>query len=396
MSQAIYIKDMMESSRLKVFNVGKNIPIESQTRCPSCDLSLTTLCLLVNKNRDQKIKYGLCTTCGYMGYIDRPEQSWMIEYYNNVWDKDVPVSEAEILNRTILPGKGIKPSGYLAASLIDKINTDKNKTVCEVGTGYGEVLRYFQDRGFKNLVGVENSKHRANLVHKVFGFDVIHGEFGSSKVQEQLLQHQPIGLVFSHHVLEHVYNPQKVLESISALQGLGDHLILALPNALGEHINNGPLFLPHLHSFTKESLEILLNKNGYQIVINSSPENFNTIFAAQKVQNPQPRLKPEGDYLGAALARLRKGLAIDQIKINKLYWLYWGWGQDQDQAKLLSESSGGLFPKVSWYLAKKIAFIKAGLFKRFASGCTMLVANGESQGNVLEIQFDKNIKVFVK
>lgn len=395
MSQSIKIIDILGSTRLKVFPLTKDIPLEEQSNCPACDIPLKVLCLLVTVTRDQKIRYGVCSTCGYMGYIDRPKSSWMIKYYTENWDSDTPATEAEIKSRTIMPGRGIKPSGHLAASLINKLDLSKDRTICEMGSGYGEALKYFRDLGFVNVIGVENSRHRADLVQKVLGFRVLQGEFENQMVQEELLKIKPIGLIFSHQVLEHVYHPQGIMEKISALQSLGDCIILAVPNADGEHINHGPLFLPHLHSFTKGSLEILLHKNGYEVIADNSVMS-DVILAARKVHNPQLKFTSNRDYLALALARLKKGFAVDLLQKNRIYRLYWGWAQGQDHVQVISENTNRVVSNFLWYISQKIVYIKTRFLKRFASGCTMLVTYAENKENIFEIQFQDTIKLLIK
>ena len=137
----------MKSNRVGVFNFDKNIPLEQQSKCPSCENELKTACVFVSEKSVMRMKYGICTHCGYMGYIDRPSKQWMIDFYSNDWDKAFPRTEEQIKNGTILPGKGIKPDRFITASLLSKINFDKNKPFVEMGSGYGEVLKYFKEQG---------------------------------------------------------------------------------------------------------------------------------------------------------------------------------------------------------------------------------------------------------
>lgn len=390
----IKIQGILQSSKLSLLTLDERIPTEKWLNCPVCEIRLKPVCRLVD-GFGHEIRFGLCEDCGYMGYMDRPTKDWMTDFYSREWDKSFPRAIAEIRKGTILPGKGVKPSRYLAASLIEKIKPDKEKPVCEIGSGYGEVFKYFKDSGFKNVIGVENSKHRAELVKKVLGFNTLHGGFEDEKIQEYLSEQKPIGLFFSHHVLEHVYDPADTLKKISFLQNEGDYLILALPNTEGEHINLSLLYLLHLHSFTKESLEILLNKNGYEIIADNSPDDSNAIIAAQKTQNPLPRFKTRSDYFDLVLKRIRKGLAIDELKKPGWHTLYWEQGPERDMAKT-EELGFGFWPKFSWYLKNKLAFIRSRFFRRFTSGYTMLVSSQTDQGDVLEIRFPGKITLMVK
>lgn len=392
--KGINIKEVLQSSKLSLLTLDGKIPLDQWLNCPACEAGLKPVCRLVDGFR-QEIRFGLCENCGYMGYMDRPTKAWMIDFYSRGWDKSFPRTIAEIKKGTVLPGKGVKPSRYLAASLIEKIKPDKKRPVCELGSGYGEVLKYFRDSGFENVIGVENSKHRAELVREALGFNILHGGLEDEKIQEYLSKQKPIGLFFSHHVLEHVYNPADTLKKISFLQNKGDYLILALPNAEGEHINLSLLYLLHLHSFTKESLEMLLNKNGYEVIVDNSPDDSNTIIAARKTQSPRPRFKTRGDYFDSVLKRIRKGLALDELKKTVWYALYWEQAPERDMAKV-KELGSGFWPKVDWYFKNKIAFIRSRLLKRFTSGYTMLVFPEMIDSQGFEIRFPDKITLLTK
>ena len=394
---AIRIEDILRSSRLSFLRLDEKIPFDVWLVCPSCETDLKPICRLKDVS-DRQVRVGLCGSCGYMGYMDRPAKAWMNDFYSREWDKSFPKTMAEIKKGGLLPAAGRKASRYLAASLIEKIKPDKERPVCEIGSGYGEVLKYFRDSGFKNIIGIESSKRRADLVRLALGFDILHGGFEDEGIQAELVKQKPIGLIFSHHVLEHTYDPAEVLRRVSSLQNEGDYLILALPNSDGEHINYVLLYLVHLHSFTKESLEMLLNKSGYEIVADNSPDNSNTIIAARKTHSPKPRFKAKRDYFDSVPRRIRKGLAMDEMKRPVWYALCWEQGLERDMAKAI-ELGRGLWPRARWFFKDKIAFIRSRFFKRFTLGYTMLVSPAcpePVEGNIFEIRFPGKITFLIK
>lgn len=395
MQTIIRIDDIMESNRVKVFDFGSDIPLDTQPTCPACLNRLDVAALLVGEGLGQKMRFGVCSECGYMGYIDRPTQKWMIDFYRSDWDRAFPRTTEQIREGTILPGKGVKAERYVSASLLQKIQPDRNKPFLEIGSGYGEVLKYFKDQGFQTVVGVENSKHRADLVNKVLGFTIFQGGFEEDSVQESLTKIKPIGLIFSNHVLEHTYNPDEILRKISSLQDLGEYLILSLPNAWGEHINYAFLYLVHLHSFTKESLETLLNRHGYEIVADNSPDEFSTAIAAKKVQNPKPTLARKTNYLDIFNARVRKGLSIDLLSAGKNE-LYWEQCSDYDFSRVVRRYGNKLSATVFWKFEKLVALIRVRL-RRFSVGYKLILELIEKgTGLPLEIRFPKNIQFLIK
>ncbi len=385
----------MESNRVRVFDFGRDIFLDQQLHCPACQNDLTVGGILVGEQSDEKIRYGVCSRCGYMGYIDRPTKKWMIDFYSTDWDQAFPRTVEQIKNGTILPGKGIKPERYISASLLQKIQPDRNKPFLEIGSGYGEVLKYFKEQGFKTVVGVENSQHRAEMVNRALGFTIFHGGFEEDNIQEKLAKFKPIGLVFSNHVLEHTYHPEDIIKKISFFQDIGDYLILSLPNAVGEHINYSFLYLVHLHSFTKESLEILLNRHGYEIVADNSPDEFSIAIAARKAQNPKSIFLLKSNYLELFKTRVKKGMSIDLLKsgTNELYWEQ---RSEYDFSRVIPRYKNNLVAAIIWKFKKLVALVNVHL-RRFTIGYKLLIEPIEIGDDMsTEIRFPKNIKFLIK
>lgn len=392
---SLRVEDMISPSRVSVFSFGKDIPLDFLGHCPACGNSLKPVCVFIALEAGLKIRYGLCQYCGYMGYMDRPTKKWMVDFYMNRWDKKFSRTKADVLKNLNLPKEGAKAGRYLTFSLIEKINTDKKRPVCEIGAGYGEILKNFERAGFKNLVTVENSKHRADFIKNNFGFNSLAGEFENESVQKELNKFKPISIIFSHHMLEHTHDPSEIIALASSLQTQGDYLLLSLPNGGGEHINYALFYLVHLHSFTKESLEILLNKNGYEIAFDNSPDNTNIIIAAKKVLEPRAKFKLGNAYLEKTVARFKKGLALEKTNPKNLYELLWtGESEESDSVELRPSSF------LSWNFSKVMLLAKANIFHRFSPRYRMLVRRAAqeipSEGVPLEIQFKKGIKFLAK
>lgn len=396
------IEDIYTASRVRVFDLPEKIPLEEQDICPSCDNALKAVCVFSNSKNMQKVRFGLCDFCGYSGYMDRPSKEWIADFYSRKWDKKSPRSREDVIKSVALPKQGPKAGRWLTFSLADKVKVDKERLVCEIGCGYGEVLKNFENAGFKNLIGIEHSNHRADFVRKNFGFTVLDGEFENINLQSQLKKLRPIGVFFSHHVLEHTYNPAEIIGLISSLQNNGDYLLLSLPDSAGEHINYALFYLVHLHSFTKESLELLLNKNGYEIVADNSPDNTNIIIAAQKTANPTPRFKLNRDYYHSFMNRIENCFALSEMESNRLYNFHWEQKLDkQDSRSLYKVRPDGFLGKIGWNLKKITALSKARFLHRLFPGYQMLIKPIKQKFTPvkeppLEIEFKDSIKFLIK
>ncbi len=396
MINSINFEDFLLSTKVGRLVVDETVPFVEQKNCPACDGILSPVAELESRRTAQKIRYGICPACGYMGYIDRPGRTWLADYYARAWDKLIPRTSEGIRSQTILAGKsGPKASRFIAFNLARQLGLDKSQAVLEIGSGYGEVLKNFKDDGFKTVVGIENSDHRANLVSETFGMPVLAGGFEQQAVQAKLGEYRPFGLIFSHHVLEHTFNPDEIIDKISMLQDYGGYLVLALPNARGEHINYALFYLVHLHSFTKEGLEIILNRHGYQVVKDSSPDPTNIIVAAQKTADPKPIFPRQTDYLNQTRGRLSKTLGLAVIRPGTLYELNW-WQEltASDPARI--KPLGGGMP--AWQWKKTIAFLKRKL-GRYDTVYTFLLSaagNDESASKAVKIFFKDKIGFMAK
>lgn len=388
----VTVHSTLLSSRFNVVVIDRTCPIESQENCPSCDTNLSELCRIIGSG--VQLRVGVCSSCGYQGFVDRPKKEWIVRFYAEHWDREFPKAP-EIMWRDVeLSKEGMKASRYHTVELARVLQADTTKAYLEIGVGYGQVMKNIESLGFRKLVGVENSAIRAERVSRVFGFNVIQGDFGSREVEVSLGQHAPFSLVLSHHVFEHTYYPRKVIESIGRLQDEGDWLILAIPNAEGEHINHRALYLPHLHAFTKESLEHLLNRCGYRVVQDASPDPTNIIIAAQKTATSSQKIfKYNVDYVTRARERLRTGLGSVVLRkgMNLLEWHQQFDGSDRVKTRAL-----GVFGWPLWLFRQAVSYIRSRLFGRLAGSITMLVSPTLEEGDDISVRFPGVIKLLVK
>ncbi len=371
--------------------------MELMNSCPACTVDLQPICAL-RSFKGKTVRIGFCSNCGYMGYMERPTHKWVTNFYSSEWDKEFIRSKDRIEKDAQLPKGEIKGSRSEAFLATLDLKPDKNKAVCDIGSGYGQIMKSFNNSGFKQVVGVENSFHRSAIVREVFDLPVIHGEFGSLEVEEELNKYKPFGVMFCHHVFEHVYDPEAVVGSIARLQDMGDFAVFALPDAQGEHINYTSFYLPHLHAFTKESIEFLFNRNGYELVTDRSSSPMNMIMTFRKTLNPQRKLQKLAVSKEAVLRRFNIGLAINQYKKSGLHTLSW-WqeasGGDHSKAALLS--SNEFIGMLKWYIMQTISYLKSRILHRFKSNHVFLVLpENKKQEFPLEIWFDDDIILLIK
>ena len=393
------VHDILLSSRLGLFPLKESMTLIKITQCPGCTRELKNVCSMVGHEGKQIVRIGVCTYCGYMGYIDRPSREWIVSFYSNEWDKEFMRTPEEMKQAVTLPRKGIKASRYAAFSLLEKLQVNKNKPFCDIGSGYGQMMKNFEQAGFAKVVGVENSTHREQAVRDVFGYTVVEGDFGNKKVTEELKKHGSFGLMFCHHVLEHVHNPNTVIEEMASLQEEGDYAIFALPDVAGEHINYVSFYLPHLHGFTKESLEQLFNRHGYELVVDGSPDILNIIMAFRKTAQPKAKLTLRNDYESDARKRFKNGLALDQLTQETYFDLKWEQKVTEIDTAQAVPASGGPAAAIFWKVRQLVAYVKSRWFKRLTGYYILLVtpeAKKLTSEETVEIQFNGPIQFLIK
>lgn len=280
------IHDFLGLLDWKVLDINPSVPLVSYLTCPADGEFLKCVSSFIGNEGAQKIRLGCCPSCGYVGYMDRPSDVWIVNFYSNVWDeanvktKDISGIAEDFREKLAKKDFGRKQE---VLTLSKKFPIDKNRFICEIGCGYGTTLKQLELRGFKKAVGMEHSRHRAKVAKEAYGLQVFSYPFESGTLQEELQKLAPFSLIYSHHVLEHTYNPPQIIKLASSLQSAGDYLILSVPNVVGEVSMATLAFLPHLHAFSVLSIAKLLYNNNYIIIDNSLTTDFSINLVAKKV-----------------------------------------------------------------------------------------------------------------
>lgn len=350
---------------LKILEFTQDIPLVVQSLCPCDGTRLRTLCTLIGHKGISRLRIGCCASCGYVGYIDRPAKKWIAAFYANIWDS------APAMNSGAADKKERDLRGQFLRHVAPRSTTEKllakfsssfrpDLPVCEMGCGYGTTLQFLRGLGFNKLMGTEASIHRAQIARRAFNLSVAAMPFEDTVFDEQFRKAAPFGLIFSHHVLEHVYDPAEVIRVAASLQVAGGYLALTLPNFLGEFSLSSLLYLPHLHSFTQQSLGVLLGRFGYTLVDASFTTRRELSLLFKKMDNKTPpRLDAHDDYFDSALKKLQRYFKLP-MKLNGKRLLFWG---------LRNIDIGGRVP----YCGSKLARFQEILISRLAP----LVLRGE-------------------
>ena len=137
--------------------------------------------------------------------------------------------------------------------------------ILDIGCGGGVFLDVMR-RGGWETIGTELNEETASYAIKVYGLKIITGDI----IQHQLPAKSMDAINISQ-VLEHLKNPNEVIEECHRLLIKGGVLIISVPELRSSQFTIGKenwflLDLPfHLFHFTTEGLSRLLQKNGFKI-----------------------------------------------------------------------------------------------------------------------------------
>jgi SAM-dependent methyltransferase len=147
------------------------------------------------------------------------------------------------------------------------------ETILDFGCGMGEMLEIYSD--IAEVFGVEPDRSAREFITKK-GLKVF--ESGESFLHSN----QPVNIVTMFHVIEHLYNPSLVLQEIKNILTPGGILIIETPNSNDALLSKYKSIAfgeftywshhPMLHS--NSSLEKLLARNGFEILVNSGVQRY--------------------------------------------------------------------------------------------------------------------------
>lgn len=152
-----------------------------------------------------------------------------------------------------------------------------NKNVIEIGCPSGKIAQ--KVFGFKNYTIVDPNKDTNILLSENMFFD-------QTFFDENYKPDKPIDIIVHSHLFEHIYEPNKFLNTCYNLLANNGIMIFGIPNM--EFISNNALslfsgiFFEHTIFLNKENVSYMLNNNRFEIINIIYYENHSIIFHCQK------------------------------------------------------------------------------------------------------------------
>lgn len=152
------------------------------------------------------------------------------------------------------------------------------KTVLEVGSGPGSIIRYLKDPGQCRITAIEIDPAAAALVAP-YCEAVLDSDLNDPRWTDKLASHAgAFDVVVAADVLEHLYDPWRVLRQVRAFLRRGGYVVVSLPhaghnavvasllNADLEYREHGLLDRTHIRFFGMHNIQSLFDDAGYRIV----------------------------------------------------------------------------------------------------------------------------------
>lgn len=144
-------------------------------------------------------------------------------------------------------------------------NLRERGSFLDIGCATGMLLAYMQERGWQ-VQGVEICEASARYGILQRGVPIFIGT-----LEEAPFKKESFSLVHASHLIEHLTDPVGFLVQVHALLQPGGHFVLVTPNRSGFQARllrrRWRSCIPdHLHLFSKESLRLLVQECGFQIL----------------------------------------------------------------------------------------------------------------------------------
>ena len=200
----------------------------------------------------------VCRDCGFVFADNLPPSESFDRYY-------AEMSKWEFLDNDGIESEQDANRFRESALFLEEFKIDRQAPVLDIGCATCGMLTALKKQGYQKLLGMDPSPQCAQLGRKNYDIDVV---TGTVKDLNQLPEN--FGLVLLSGVLEHLYDPNTVLQDIRARLTEGGLLYLVVPDAdRFVDFMDAPFqqfSLEHIHFFTSASLINLLRMNGFEPV----------------------------------------------------------------------------------------------------------------------------------
>jgi 2-polyprenyl-3-methyl-5-hydroxy-6-metoxy-1,4-benzoquinol methylase/ribosomal protein S27E len=203
-----------DSAIAKYFKDDKPIPqYFEETGCYNCGKKEIVSSFVVNRFRHVR-----CKNCGMVYVSPRLKTTIINALYN-----EAPYTDFYRIK--LIPSIDYRRN-VLAVNKYNQINRHFNKPgkVLDIGSGVGEVLSVFKEKGW-DCTGIEFNEFAADFARKTFGLNILNKNIYDIKLSEEF------DVIMLWGVLEHLFEPVKILKKANKLLKKDGLLLLEVPSS---------------------------------------------------------------------------------------------------------------------------------------------------------------------
>jgi 2-polyprenyl-3-methyl-5-hydroxy-6-metoxy-1,4-benzoquinol methylase len=253
-----------ESTKSESFSNDKENELE-YTNCPLCESSNNRV-VLTGKDYTYSLKEFTivrCADCGLHFTNPRVKEKYIFQYYPPDYSSYRDIKDSKCFPR--LKSWLARQFGSPHWEIVNILRSTGAKEILEVGPGNGNLLKFLKSNGF-GVTGVERDQ---NCVERIRSHDIAchHG-----RLEVVHYEVKKVDAVIMCHVLEHLYEPQKILKIIRSLLKDRGIVYISIPNISSVEAKLfGPywrgLDLPrHVFHYNPKTGSDLLTKAGFRII----------------------------------------------------------------------------------------------------------------------------------
>lgn len=269
------------------------IQISNETSCPACNSDRLVHRFMVDGHPLLR-----CPVCTLEMLHPQPGDEELAAIYNEQYQLAADSREE---NAALDEMKMMTARLYLET--ISNAVLPTSPKLLEIGCGWGHFLLEAQRAGF-DTCGVELSPHSAKEAAKKVGTERII----NSTIEKSELTPDSFDICVMIDVIEHVRDPQALLDSVRKLLRPGGYLFLVTPStdSLSAKLMRRHWMeykAEHIYSFSRKSLKTLLERNNYtDISFHAARKALNINFISAYFQRFKvPVLAPAIRMLASAL-----------------------------------------------------------------------------------------------
>lgn len=193
----------------------------------------------------------VCTVCGLVYFNPRPTAGEYRRLYHGLYQELFP---SAWLSRAEADAAAMRRLGWYEHLLTPGLR------LLEVGPGKGSFLEAVQESVAGAIVlGIEPSADAVKACH-ARALNVQHGYI------EEITGTAAVDVIAAFHVLEHALDPSALLGDLWKRLVTGGHILIEVPNILGQWNGLGMIHVAHPYQFSCNTISALLRKTGFNVV----------------------------------------------------------------------------------------------------------------------------------